>query len=98
MARERLRSILNQCAVLMLQLFLEDVHANMLACVGRMADTHTSSRSRGAVGPRRLSDCLIQALSARTAGRSAAVGSRRALAGTVTTATVLPVMSKNSTE
>ena len=40
----------------------------------------------------------IQALRARTAGRSAGVGRRRALAGNVTTATVLPVMSKNSTE
>ena len=39
-----------------------------------------------------------QALRARTAGRSAGVGRRRALAGSVTTATVLPVMSKNSTE
>ena len=39
-----------------------------------------------------------QALSARTAGRSACVGSLNALAGTVTTPTVLPVMSKNSTE
>ena len=40
----------------------------------------------------------VQALRARTAGRSAGVGRRRALAGSVTTATVLPVMSKNSTE
>ena len=39
-----------------------------------------------------------QALRARTAGRSAGVGRRRALAGSVTTATVLTVMSKNSTE
>lgn len=39
-----------------------------------------------------------QALSARTAGRSAGVGRRRALAGSVTTATVFPIMSKNSTE
>src|SRR5262245_24384815 len=39
-----------------------------------------------------------QAVSARTAGRSACVGSRTALADTVTTPTVLPVMSKNSTE
>ena len=38
------------------------------------------------------------ALRARTAGRSAGVGRRNALAGTVTTATVLPVISKNSTE
>ena len=41
---------------------------------------------------------LDYALRARTAGRSAGVGRRNALAGTVTTATVLPVMSKNSTE
>jgi hypothetical protein len=40
----------------------------------------------------------VQALRARTAGRSAGVGRRKALAGSVTTATVLPVMSKNSTE
>jgi hypothetical protein len=39
-----------------------------------------------------------QALRARTAGRSAGVGTRRALAGSATTATVFPVMSKNSTE
>ena len=39
-----------------------------------------------------------QALRARTAGRSAGVGKRRALACSVTTVTVLPVMSKNSTE
>jgi hypothetical protein len=38
------------------------------------------------------------ARSARTAGRSAGVGMRNALAGTAATATVLPVMSKNSTE
>jgi len=38
------------------------------------------------------------ALRARTAGRSAGVGRRNALAGIVTTVTVLPVMSKNSTE
>lgn len=41
---------------------------------------------------------LRQALRARTAGRSAGVGIRKALAGSVTTATVLSVMSKNSTE
>jgi hypothetical protein len=35
-----------------------------------------------------------QVLRARTAGRSAGVGRRRALAGSVTPATVLPVMSK----
>ena len=46
----------------------------------------------------RLSGSMAQALSARAAGRSAGVGTRRALAGSVTTATVLPVMSKNSTE
>jgi hypothetical protein len=53
-------------------------------------------------GDFQLAFCLgaptTQALSARTAGRSAGVGRRRALAGSVTTATVLPVMSKNSTE
>lgn len=38
------------------------------------------------------------ALTARTAGRSACVGMRKAPVGTVTTATVFPVMSKNSTE
>lgn len=38
------------------------------------------------------------ALSARTVGRSAGVGRRTALAGTVITATVLPTMSKNSIE
>lgn len=38
------------------------------------------------------------ALRARTAGRSAGVGSRRAPAGSVATATVFPVMSKNSME
>jgi len=37
-------------------------------------------------------------LAIESVGRSAGVGSRRALAGSVTTATVLPVMSKNSTE
>ena len=37
-------------------------------------------------------------LRARTADRSGGVGRRRALAGNVSTATVLPVMSKNSTE
>src|SRR5712691_5181834 len=51
------------------------------------------SRRRRKVGPR-----ADYALSARTAGRSVGVGRRRALAGTVTTATVLPIMSKNSTE
>jgi hypothetical protein len=45
-----------------------------------------------------LSRLTVQALRARTAGRSAGVGRRRALAGNVTTATVLPVMSKNSTD
>ena len=45
-----------------------------------------------------LSNSTTQALRARTAGRSAGVGNRRALTGSVTTATVLPVMSKNSTE
>jgi hypothetical protein len=39
-----------------------------------------------------------QALRARTAGRSAGVDRRRAFAGSVATATVFPVMSKNSTE
>lgn len=41
---------------------------------------------------------MVQALSALTVGRSAGVGNRSALAGNVATATVLPVMSKNSTE
>ena len=41
-----------------------------------------------------LSIWTTQAVRARTAGRSAGVGRRRALAGSVTTATVLPVMSK----
>ena len=41
---------------------------------------------------------LRYALRARTAGRSAGVGRRRAPAGSVATATVLPVMSKNSIE
>ena len=40
----------------------------------------------------------VYKLRARTAGRSAGEGRRRALAGRVTTATVLPVMSKDSTE
>jgi hypothetical protein len=40
----------------------------------------------------------IRALRARAAGRSAGVGSRRALAGSVTTPTVLPVMSKKLDE
>ncbi len=52
----------------------------------------------GLAQARRLSSPTAQALRARTAGRSAGVGRRRALAGSVTTATVLPVMSKNSTE
>ena len=46
----------------------------------------------------KMNAVLAYALRARTAGRSAGVGRRRALAGRVTTATVLPVMSKNSTE
>lgn len=48
--------------------------------------------------PGSLSGRIVQALRARTAGRSAGVGRRRALAGSATTATVLPVVSKNSTE
>lgn len=51
-----------------------------------------SSRRTGKVKPIRY------ALRARTAGWSSVVGMRTALAGTVITATVLPVMSKNSTE
>ena len=39
----------------------------------------------------------VHALRARTVGRSAGVGTRRALAGSVATVTVFPVMSKNST-
>ena len=46
----------------------------------------------------RVSQPMAQALSARTVGLSAGVGRRKALAGSVDTATVLPVMSKNSTE
>src|SRR6478672_868961 len=45
-----------------------------------------------------MSRPIAQALRARTAGRSAGEGRRSALSGTVTTATVLPVMLKNSTE
>ena len=45
-----------------------------------------------------LFECKTQALRARTAGRSAGAGKRRALAGSVATVTVFPVMSKNSTE
>jgi hypothetical protein len=45
-----------------------------------------------------FSSRTAQALRARTAGRSAGVGRRRALAGSVTTAIVFPVMSKNSSE
>jgi hypothetical protein len=40
---------------------------------------------------------LIGAGCTRTAGRSTRVGARKALAGSVTTATVFPSMSKNST-
>ena len=54
------------------------------------------TRPRDGARPRRIG--MSQALRARTAGRSAGVGSRRALAGSVATVTVFPVMSKNSTE
>lgn len=55
-----------------------------------------ASRRRSASGG--VSRRQAQAESCRTAGRSAAAGWRRALAGKVATATVLPAMSKNSTE
>jgi hypothetical protein len=74
--------------------------------ISMRASAMSCSRRFGSLSRHRRNSCRIehadhfcrtaQALSARTAGRSVGVGTRRAFAGSVTTATVLPVMSKNS--
>ena len=69
------------------------------ACLRHSAKPRVSSAvTRPRNGRSSSSNRTAQAVRARTAGRSAGVGRRRALAGSVTTPTVLPVMSKNSIE
>jgi hypothetical protein len=71
---------------------VSEPHFRELETHGRLA----ARRRRPATAS--MSRPIAQALRGRTAGRSAGVGRRSALTGTATTATVLPVMLKNSTE